>query len=145
MNMDQLCVLAVWFINALLLITVLFVLVKLNKTIKDKKEFDEIKFNFNFEPKETDFQLVDTLIQENFAKYRILKLESVDKLYINETIQNEIFEYVLTETLHQLSPIHLQKLSYIYNMDKLNDIIAQKINIAILDYTVEVNSSIRTQ
>lgn len=144
MSMGQVCVLAVWFINVILLIITLFVLSKINKNIKLKREFEERKFNFGVEPKETDFMIIDQLIQDNLAEYRILKLESVEKLYITEEIQNKIFEYVLRKVMYQLSPVYLEKLSYIYNKDKLDEIIAQKINMHILDYTVEVNGNIRS-
>ena len=144
MSMDQVCILAVWFINVILLIITLFVLSKINKNIKLKREFEERKFNFSVEPKETDFMIIDQLIQDNLAEYRILKLESVEKLYINEETQNKIFEYVLRKVMYQLSPIYLEKLSYIYNKDKLDEIIAQKINMHIIDYTVEVNGNIRS-
>lgn len=143
MSMDQVCVLAVWFINLILLIITISALLKLNRSIKLKREFEERKFNFSIEPKETDFVIIDQLIQDNMAEYRILKLESVEKLYITEEIQNKIFEYVLEKVLYQLSPIYLEKLSYIYNKDKLDEVIAQKINLHILEYTVEVNGNIR--
>ena len=144
MSMGQVCVLAVWFINVILLIITLFVLSNINKNIKLKREYEERKFNFSVEPKETDFMIIDQLIQDNLAEYRILKLESVEKLYITEEIQNKIFEYVLRKVMYQLSPVYLEKLSYIYNKDKLDEIIAQKINMHILDYTVEVNGNIRS-
>lgn len=143
MNMDQICVLAVWFINVLLLLSVIFVIVKLNKNIKEKSRIEEIKFNLGIEPKENDFLIIDNLIQDNLATYRVMKLESIEKLYINEETQNKIFEYVLRKTMYQLSPIYLEKLSYIYNQDKLDEIITQKINNAILEYTIQVNSNVR--
>ena len=145
MSMDQVCVLAVWFINAILLIIALFVLTKLNRSVKLKREFDERKFNFSVEPKETDFLIIDNLIKDNLAEYRILKLESVEKLYITEETQNKIFEYVLRKTMYQLSPIYLEKLKYIYNPDTIDEKIAQKINMYILEYTVEVNGNIRNR
>ena len=143
MSMDQLCVLAVWFTNVILLIIVLFVLVKINKNIKDKKEIELLRLNFEFEPKDSDFELLDRLIQENLAQYRVLKLENIQKLYITEDIQKKIFEYVLRETKYQMSPIYVQRLSYIYNKDRLDDIIVQKITMNRLEYTVEVNGNIR--
>ncbi len=143
MNMVLICVLAVWFINLLLLISLLFILNKVNNNIKNKEELDQLKLNFEFEPKEDDFKIIETLIQENLAEYRIKKLEHVEKLYINEETQKKIFEYVLRKTMYQISPIYLQRLSYIYNKDRLDEIIAQKINMYILDYTIEVNSNIR--
>lgn len=145
MSMDQLCVLAVWFTNILILIALIFVLYRLNRNTQEKLELETLKFNFDYEPKETDFKIIETLIQENLAEYRINKLEHVEKLYITEEIQKKIFEYVLRKVMYQISPIYLQKLSYIYNKDKLNEIIAQKINMYILDYTIEVNGGIRNR
>lgn len=145
MSMDQLCVLAVWFINILILFVLIFVLLKLNKTVTNKTELELLKFNYGIIPDEKDFMIIDNLIQDNLAEYRILKLESVEKLYINEETQNKIFEYVLRKVMYQLSPIYLQKLSYIYNEDKVNEIIAQKINLHILEYTVEVNGNLRNR
>ena len=145
MSMDRyvICLLAMWFTNVLLLIAMLFIFHKINKNIKEKTDIETLKFNFSFEPKETDLQILDNLIQEKLAEYRVLKLESVDKLYITEKIQKEIFEYVLRKVMYQLSPIYLQRLSYIYNKDNLDDIITQKINLHIIDYTIEVNGNIR--
>lgn len=145
MNMELLCVLAVWFTNVLILLAIIFVLYKLNKEIKNKNDMETLRMNFDFEPKEEDLQIIDNLIQENLAEYRILKLESVEKLYITEEIQHKIFEYVLRKVLYQISPIYMQKLSYIYNKDRLDEIITQKINMHILDYTVEVNGNIRNR
>jgi len=141
MNIVLVCLLAVWFINALIIVSVVITFVLLNRNIKRKHEFEQLKFNFEFEPKESDFKIIDDLIQTNLAEYRILKLENVDKLYITEKIQHNIFEYVLRKVLYQISPIYMQRLSYIYNKDRLDEIISQKINMYILDYTVEVNGS----
>lgn len=143
MNMVLLCVLAAWFTNVILLIALLIILYNINKSINNKKELELLKMNFEFEPKDDDFEILDRLIQENLATYRILKLENIEKLYITEEIQRKMFEYILRETMYQISPVYMQKLSYLYNKDRLDDIISQKINMAILDYTVEVNSNIR--
>lgn len=143
MNTVLICVLAVWFINVLILLVLLLGLFKINKNIKNKYNLEQLEFNFKFEPKESDFMIIDNLIQDNLAEYRILKLESVENLYITEKIQKEIFEYVLRKVMYQLSPIYIQRLSYIYNKDKLDEIITQKINMYIIDYTVEVNGNLK--
>ena len=143
MSMDQLCVLAVWFTNVLILGVLIFVINKFNKILKEKTEYEQLKFNLEYEPKDTDFQIIDRLIQDNLNEYKILKLESIDKLYITEKIQQNIFEYVLRQVLYQISPMYMQRLCFIYNKEKIDEIISQKINLHILDYTIEVNGSIR--
>lgn len=143
MSMDQLCVLAVWFINALILGVLIFAINKINKTLKEKSDYEQLRFNLSYEPKETDFLIIDKLIEQNLNEYKILKLESVDKLYITQQIQENIFEYVLRQVLYQISPMYMQRLYFIYNKDKIDEVIAQKINLYILDYTIEVNGSIR--
>ena len=143
MNMDQLCVLAVWFTNALILGVLIFIINKFNKNLKEKTDYEQLKFNLEYEPKDTDFQIIDALIKENLDAYKILKLESVDKLYITQQIQENIFEYVLRQVLYQISPMYMQRLYFIYNKDKIDEVITQKINLHILDYTIEVNGNIR--
>ena len=143
MNMDQLCVLAVWFTNVLLLVTLIVALFKVNKSINEKIKMDNMRFNFSIELKETDFALLDNLIQENLAQYCVLKVENLDKLYITEDMQHKMFEYILRQVMYQLSPMYLQKLYYMYNQEKVDDIISQKITQAILSYSVEVNSNYR--
>ena len=144
MNMDLLCVLAVWFTNVLLLVILLFTLLKLNKSINEKIKMDNMRFNFEVQLKEDDFLILDNLIQENLAQYCVLKVENIDKLYVSEDMQHKMFEYVLRQVMYQLSPMYLQRLYYIYNKDKIDDVITQKINQAILAYSVEVNSNYRS-
>ena len=146
MNIDiyAACLLMMLLTNLIFICIIIFVLIKLNTSIENKVELENVKFNLSFEPKDSDFQLLDNLIQEKISEYRVLKLENMDKLYINEKIQEQIFEYVLRKVMYQLSPIYIQKLSYIYNTDRLDDIITQKINLHILEYTIEINGNIRT-
>ena len=143
MNMDQLCVLAVWFTNVLLLLVISFALFKLNKSINEKIKLENMRFNFSIELKENDFFILDNLIQENLAQYCVLKLENMDKLYVTEDMQHKMFEYILRQVMYQLSPMYLQKLYYMYNQDKIDEVITQKINQAILTYSVEVNRNYR--
>lgn len=141
MNMDLICLLAAWFTNVVILIVIIFLLIKSDRTQQEKINLDTLKFNFDYEPKETDFNIIETLIHENLAEYRINKLESVEKLYITEAMQKKMFEYILRKVMYQISPIYLQKLSYIYNKDRLDEIITQKINMYILEYTIDVNGN----
>ena len=128
MNMDQICVLAVWFTNVILLIALIIILYNINKNINDKKELELLKLNFEFEPKEDDFEILDRLIQENLATYRVLKLENIEKLYITEEIQRKMFAYILRETMYQISPVNMQKLSYLYNKGITRDIAYKCLN-----------------
>lgn len=145
MNTDLLCVLLVWCtsFNILFLIVSIFIFISRSKDRRDKLQLEQLRLNFEYKPSEDDFTIIDNLIETNLAEYRILKLEHVEKLYINEDIQKKIFEYVLRKVMYQLSPLYIQRLSYIYNKDRLDEIIAQKINMHILNYTIEVNGSIR--
>lgn len=141
MSMELVCVLAVWFTNVLILISILAGIIILNRNMNKNREFDQMKFNFDYRPEENDFNIIETLIEDNLTMYRVLYLETIDKLYVTEKIQNEMFAYIFENVIKQLSPVHLQKLSYIYNLDRLNDIIVQKIKLYILNYTIEINGT----
>ena len=57
-----------------------------------------------------------------------------------ENISN-MEKYVLTKILNNISQLQLQKLKYIYNDQKLEDIIYEKIQLAVISYATEINTT----
>ena len=141
MNMDKVFLLSVLCINLLLFAILIFGMYLLYTELQKKRKLEEFKFNMGIKLSEDDFYILDKMITDNFQLYRVMNLEYVDNLYINEKMQNEIFEYVVRKTISQISPTILTKLKFIYNEDALGDIVAEKTNILIMDYTIEVNGN----
>lgn len=110
--------------------------------IKRKNDIEITKIDMNITPSEEDFNLIDIMVKDEVTKYHVLKTEPNDIQYINDDYIQEMQKYILTNVLNNISPIYLGKLKYIYNPDKLEDIIYEKVQIAVISYSVDINSSV---
>lgn len=120
----------------------LMILLKNITTILNKKiNLENKKILFDIEITEDITNLLDSIIQESVAKYRITYLELRTDLYINEKIQNDMIRWVIKDTLNRISPVYYEKLCYVYNKDVIQDIIYEKASLAILNYTISVNGT----
>lgn len=133
---------AVIVLSILAVFVALMVLLKNITTILNKKiNLENRKMLFDIEITEDITNLLDNIIQESVAKYRITYLELRTDLYINEKIQNDMIRWVIKDTLNRISPIYYEKLCFIYNKEVLQDIIYEKASLAVLNYTISVNGT----
>lgn len=88
-----------------------------------------------------EFDLLDSIIQETFNRYEILNLAHKQNLYITEAIQSKIISDITKEIFYGLSDNVFDKLSLIYKKDHIEDIIVQKIQMIVLNYTIETNGN----
>lgn len=133
---------AVIVLSILAVFIALMVLLKNITTILNKKiNIENKKMLFDIEITEDITNLLDNIIQESVAKYRITYLELRTDLYINEKIQNDMIRWVIKDTLNRISPVYYEKLCYVYNKDIIQDIIYEKASLAVLNYTISVNGT----
>lgn len=133
---------AVIVLSILAVFIALMVLLKNITTILNKKiNIENKKMLFDIEITEDITNLLDNIIQESVAKYRITYLELRTDLYINEKIQNDMIRWVIKDTLNRISPVYYEKLCYVYNEDVIQDIIYEKASLAVLNYTISVNGT----
>lgn len=133
---------AVIVLSILAVFIALMVLLKNITTILNKKiNLENRKMLFDIEITEDITNLLDIIIQESVAKYRITYLELRTDLYINEKIQNDMIRWVIKDTLNRISPVYYEKLCYVYNKDVIQDIIYEKASLAVLNYTISVNGT----
>lgn len=88
-----------------------------------------------------EFDLLDSIIQETFNRYEILNLAHKQNLYITEAMQSKIISDITKEIFYGLSDNIFDKLSLIYKRDHIEDIIVQKIQMIVLNYTIETNGN----
>lgn len=88
-----------------------------------------------------EFDLLDNIIQETFNRYEILNLAHKQNLYITEAMQSKIISDITKEIFYGLSDNIFDKLSLIYKRDHIEDIIVQKIQMIVLNYTIETNGN----
>lgn len=94
---------------------------------------------------EKDFDLLDTLILEAIQEYQIFKLETDKYAYVTPKIQKDMFEYVVRKVLYRISPTYREQLEFMYNMENFNEILTNKINMAIIDFSIQFNSNINSE
>ena len=141
-NLVIICVLVGLCINLLLLIIFTILIFGILKEIKQKRNLEQLKLNLNYQITDNDFSLLDKLIGETFQQYQILNIELLNTNHITEELQNKIIEDLLRMVLYRISPIYMNKLSYIYNIDHIEDLILEKIRLIVIDYSVENNNKL---
>lgn len=126
-------------------ISILVALLCIYKAISTRNDIELAKVELSVTPSDNDFNLIDKLINEEVNKYHALYTEPNNITYINEEYILKMSRDILKNILSSLSNSFLTKLSYIYNIDKLEDIIYQKIQMAVIAYSVEVNSEVKEE
>lgn len=88
-----------------------------------------------------DVNILDQIIQEAFAEYKIFELDHIEDLYINEERMSLILTDMLATVLNRISDNLRDKLALVYNKDYIEDIIFRKIEMVVLDYSININGN----
>ena len=92
--------------------------------------------------KEDDFLVLDKLIEESFNQYQVLHVEMLNVDFIKSDTQNKMVTDLLTIVLKRISPLYINKLKYIYNIEYIEDIILEKIRLLVINFAVETNGGL---
>ena len=138
MNMLIICVLLVLYIS---IITAAFVIgciiltreLKFNRILKEKNMF----FNMNINKDMMD--IVDKFIEDSIMQYRLKYLTENDEIYLTSKKQEEMVRSVLRDVLENMSPSLYEKMTLVYNKNKLEDIIYLKVSTSILSFIGSIN------
>lgn len=136
------CVLLVLFISLIVFIGVLIYTaqhltkeLQLNRSLKEK----EMLLSINTDGEMMD--IVDKFIEDSILQYRLKYLTEKDNLYITEKKQQEMIRTVLRDVLENMSPSLYEKMSVVYNKNRLEDIIYLKVSMAIIAFVGSINGS----
>ena len=132
------CVLMALLCSFVISVTI-FSMIQINKRLEYKQFLEEKKLVYETKITEENFTLLDNMIADRVAYYKVMNLP--DAVYITDEDQNKMVATVLKEILQMISPLYLDKLSFIYNKNVLEDIIYQKITITVLSIVLEVNGN----
>lgn len=138
MNMLIICVLLVLYIS---IITAAFVIgciiltreLKFNRILKEKNMF----FNMNINKDMMD--IVDKFIEDSIMQYRLKYLTENDEIYLTSKKQEEMVRSVLRDVLENMSPSLYEKMTLVYNKNKLEDIIYLKVSTSIISFIGSIN------
>lgn len=104
-------------------------------------ELDQFRIYRKYSSSENDFKMLNHIIEESIAKYKILHFGFNKDLYITDKMQDKMISDILTEVLNALSDTTFATLTVIYNKEYIEDLILSKIKIAVLDYIITVNGN----
>lgn len=142
MIMLIICVLLVLFISLIVFIGVLIYTARhltkelqLNRSLKEK----EMLLSINTDGEMMD--IVDKFIEDSILQYRLKYLTEKDNLYVTEKKQQEMIRTVLRDVLENMSPSLYEKMSVVYNKNRLEDIIYLKVSMAIIAFVGSINGS----
>lgn len=143
MNTLIICVFLVLSIDIFLL-SGTFVLYLFYKEYKRKNDLEQLEMNLNFTINEDNLKIIDDLVSDAFNHFCFINYDKMNQEYINTQVQQEAINEVLKTTLLRLSPVYMNKLSYIYNRNYIEDLILEKTQIVVIDYCVKVNGSLES-
>lgn len=89
--------------------------------------------------------LLNDIIDDCFRDYEIMVLVPKNELYITDEREKEIRNDLVGKVVERLSPMALDKISLFYNVHRIDEIIADKVYITVMNYVVSHNSLIEQE
>lgn len=124
---------------SMVLLTIVLYLFKSIQNLKKQINLREYEINVSSLIDDTTFGLLDKLISECFAEYVALNVEYKDISYIDANLENEITKAVSYNVSERLSPTLITKVSLVYNINNLSDLITKKVYLHVINYSIEKN------
>lgn len=124
-------------------ILLLIFVITLISTIKRKINYDINYKEYNREMgtlEECD-NMLDEFITHEFETYCILKLNYKDIEIVNDTMENEILNDMISIVQKRMSNNILTKLLCFYDSESVSDVVAEKILILVTSYRLSINTS----
>ena len=142
MNFINICILLILGIILCISVSIVILMISITNALHQKNDLEITRIEMNMVPKKEDFDIIDLMITEEVDKYHIVVNEPNGVQYMSDDNISDMEKTILTKILINLSPLQLQKLKYIYNSDKLEDIIYEKVQLAVVTYASELNTNV---
>ncbi len=142
MNFTNICILLILGIILCVAVAIVILMISITNALHQKNDLEITRIEMNMVPKKEDFDIIDLMITEEVDKYHIVVNEPNGVQYMSDDNISDMEKTILTKILINLSPLQLQKLKYIYNADKLEDIIYEKVQLAVVTYASELNTNV---
>ena len=125
----------------ILLISLSYFLVNIIKTKRAELKLKEYEINISSKVEEDLFGLLDKIIQECFTEYTILNIEYRDDVkYIDANMEKIITQDVAHKVVDRISPILVAKISQIYNINNFEELLSERVYLAVLSYSLQKNN-----
>jgi len=125
----------------ILLISLSYFLVNIIKTKRVELKLKEYEINISSKVEEDLFGLLDKIIQECFTEYTVLNIEYRDDVkYIDANMEKIITQDVAHKVVDRISPILVAKISQIYNINNFEELLSERVYLAVLSYSLQKNN-----
>lgn len=109
------------------------------RNMRKTHKLNEYKLNLDADSDDAIFEILDKIISESFDDYIILNVEYFKYDTINAELEKQICKDVSHKVVERISPALMAKLSIVYNMKNFNNILADKIYIRTIGYSLAKN------
>ena len=123
----------------LLLLTIILYIFKKVQNLKKQLNLREYEINVSTIVDDNTFGLLDKLVSDCFLEYVVLNVEYKEIQYIDSELEKEITKAVSYMVLERLSPTLITKISLVYNVNNLADLVSKRVYLQVVNYSIEKN------
>lgn len=123
----------------LLLLTIILYIFKKVQNLKKQLNLKEYEINVSTTIDDNTFGLLDKLISDCFLEYVVLNVEYKDIQYIDSELEKEITKAVSYMVIERLSPTLITKISLVYNVNNITDLVSKRVYLQVVNYSIEKN------
>lgn len=123
----------------LLLLTIILYIFKKVQNLKKQLNLKEYEINISTTIDDNTFGLLDKLISDCFLEYVVLNVEYKDIQYIDSELEKEITKAVSYMVIERLSPTLITKISLVYNVNNITDLVSKRVYLQVVNYSIEKN------
>lgn len=123
----------------LLLLAIILYIFKKVQNLKKQLNLKEYEINISTTIDDNTFGLLDKLISDCFLEYVVLNVEYKDIQYIDSELEKEITKAVSYMVIERLSPTLITKISLVYNVNNITDLVSKRVYLQVVNYSIEKN------
>lgn len=125
----------------LLLLAIILYIFKKVQNLKKQLNLKEYEINVSTTVDDNTFNLLDKLISDCFLEYVVLNVEYKEVQYIDSALEKEITRAVSYMVMERLSPTLITKISLVYNVNNLTDLVSKRVYLQVVNYSIEKNTA----
>ena len=123
----------------LLLLAIILYIFKKVQNLNKQLNLKEYEINVSTTIDDNTFGLLDKLISDCFLEYVVLNVEYKDIQYIDSELEKEITKAVSYMVIERLSPTLITKISLVYNVNNITDLVSKRVYLQVVNYSIEKN------
>lgn len=134
MIINLLCITLIIFIIAAIIFGFTFLLI-----LREKNNIRSFEVNVTTPLDDEAIKSLDKMIEDAMVDYLVINYGWKQGNFINSEDEKKLISEIAQVIENRISPILLDKLSFYYSADGISEVIANKVYIKVLSYTIDNN------